>query len=98
MQVARRLISQKQPWGPNHRARHGHQLLQAAGELTWIKMLSTDQAKPVQSIGNETVALGLLDAAVGERDIQILSHCQIVEQMELLKDKADVLLVQFGVV
>ena len=40
----------------------------------------------------------LLHVAVGERNVQVLIHRQVVDQVIALKDEADVLLVQFHAV
>src|SRR5439155_19447056 len=66
----------------------------AARELPREETLLGDNPEPVERVGDERVALTLLDVAVRQRHIEVLGHGEIVEQVVLLEHEADVLLVE----
>src|SRR5438105_1333567 len=94
MEIPGRLVGEDQGRLVDQRARHGHELLLATGELPREQTLLRDDSEPVQRVGNERVALTLLDVAVRQRDIEVLRHREVVEQVILLKHEPDVLLVE----
>ena len=50
--------------------------------------------KRVEDVGDHALALGLLDVAIRQRQIDVLVDRQVVEQVIALEDEADVLLLQ----
>ena len=78
----------------DHGARDADQLLLPAGELPRIEILLADHAEPVERVGDDRLALRLLHVPVRQRDVEVLGDGEIVDQVVLLEDEADVLLVQ----
>jgi hypothetical protein len=74
MQVAGGLVGQDQLGVRDYGARHGHQLLLAAGELARIQVLLGYDIEAVQQVGYERLPLGPGDVPVRERDVQVLRH------------------------
>jgi hypothetical protein len=50
--------------------------------------------KPVERVGYFRGAVALADVAIRERDVEVLVNRQIVEQVILLEDEADLLVAQ----
>src|SRR5213083_2874247 len=96
MQVPGGLIGQQQTRTSNNRPSHSYQLLETAREPAGINVLASDHADAIQHVGHQRLAFRLSDVPIGKRNFEILRHCEIVEQMELLENKADVALVEFA--
>src|SRR5437899_3861157 len=94
VEIAGRLVGEDQGRRVDQCARHGHELLLAARELPWEEIFLRDDSESVQRVGNQRVALALLDVAVRQRDIEVLGDRKVVEQVVLLKHEPDVLLVE----
>ena len=75
-------------------ARDADQLLLAAGELARIKILFSDDLKAIERVGDQRGALRFAVAAIGERDVEILVNRQVIEQVVVLEDEADLLVAQ----
>src|SRR5207245_2523816 len=89
-----RLVGEDQGRRVDQCTRHGDELLLAARELPREEIFLRNDSEPVRRVGNERVALTLLDVAVRQRDIEVLRHREVVEQVILLKHEPDVLLVE----
>src|SRR5438046_477916 len=96
MQVPGGLIGQQQTRSSNNRPSHSYQLLETAGEPAGINVLASDHADAIQHVRHPSRAFRLSQVAIGKGNFEILRHGQIVEQMELLENKADVTLVEFA--
>ena len=94
VQVAGRLVGQDDRRIGDHGAGDRHQLLLSAGELVRIEVLLADDVEAVEDVADHALALGALDVAVGERQVDVLVDGQVVEQVIALEHEADVLLLQ----
>ena len=94
MQAPGRLIGQNQFRLADHGSGHGHDLLLAAGKLIGKQRLLAHDLKAVEDIGHHSFAFGLFYVPVGKREVEIFRDGQIVQQVILLKDEADVLFVE----
>ena len=75
---------------PAKRARHGHALLLTAGELRRIVPQAMRHADALQRLQHAALALGDWHAvAIGQRQLDILIDREIADQVETLKDEAD---------
>jgi hypothetical protein len=63
-----------------------------------IEIFLGDDLKTIQSIRDNGLAFASLDIAIREGNIQVLVDSQVVEQMVLLEDEADVSFVQLHAV
>ena len=61
-----------------------------------IEVFLADDLEAVERIGDQALALGARHVLVGEREVDVLLHGQIVEQVIALEDHADVPLGQLG--
>ena len=96
VQVAGRLVGEDDLGVGDHRARHADQLLLAARQLARIQVLLPDNLKPVEDVGHHALPILAADVPVRERDLEILVHRQVVEQVIALEHEPDVLLVELG--
>src|SRR2546430_122459 len=94
MKISSRFISQDQLWTGNDRARHADKLLLAARKLARIQILLRDHLKSIERIGYDRGPLVPADFSIRQRDLEVFVNRQIVEQMILLKNEADVLVAQ----
>ncbi len=94
MQVAGRLVGEDHRGVGDDGARDADELLLAAGELRGIEILLRDDAEAIEHVGDDALALGLADVAVGERQLDVLVDRQVVEQVIALEDEADVALLE----
>src|SRR5947207_7056959 len=94
MQIARRLVREKELGLGNNGARHADELLLPTGELARVKVLLADHAEAIERVAHDCLTLRFLHVAVGKWNVEVLGDCEIVDQMVLLKDESDVLLVQ----
>ena len=72
------------------------QLLLSAGKLAGIKIFLGDDLEMVERFGHHALPLTARNVFVGERQIDVLLHRQVVEQVIALEDHADIALGQFG--
>jgi len=70
-------------------------LLLAAGKLVRIERFFTDDLEAVENIGHHSFALSFLDVAIGEGQVEIFRDGEIIEQVVLLENEADIFFVQF---
>ncbi len=90
VQIARRLVRQDERGLGDHGARDADELLLAAGELAGIEILLAHDAEAVERVADQALALGRLDVAVGERQVEVLVDREVVDQVVALEDEADV--------
>src|SRR5581483_5113052 len=79
----------------DHRARDAHELLLTARELIRIEILLADDLEAVEDVGHHALAIFSADIPIRERNLEVLVHRQVVEQVIALEYEPDVLLVQF---
>src|SRR5258708_23015883 len=72
MEISGRLISKDQLRAENHRARHAHKLLLAAGALAREQLFLSHNVEAIERIANQANALLVRHILVGERHFQIL--------------------------
>ncbi len=96
MEAAGWLIGENELGITDDGASDSDELLLTAGELVWVESFLADDLETVEDIGDHTVALGFFDVAVGKREIEVFRNGQIIEQMILLKNEANVFLVQLN--
>src|SRR5579862_8403081 len=94
VQAAGRLVGENEFRLANHSAGDGDELLLSAGKLIRVERFLADDLEAVENVGHHPFALGFLDVAVGKRQIEIFRDGEIIEQVILLEDKADIFLVQ----
>ena len=95
MKIAGRLVGENDLRIRDDRARDAHELLLAAGELIGIEVFFSDDLESIQDVGHHALAILAADISVRERNLEVLVHRQVVEQVITLKHEADVLLVKF---
>src|SRR5437016_7385994 len=95
MQVSGGFIGQQQTRTSNNRPSHSYQLLETAREPARIDVPAGDHADAIQHVRHQSRAFRLSDVAIRKGNFEILRHGQIVEQMELLENKAHVALIEF---
>ena len=98
MQVACGFIGQQQRGPVNHGASHANQLLLSAGKLVGIKIFLGDNLEMVQRLCHHALPLSARDVLVRQRQIDVLLHRQVVQQVIALEDHADFALGQLGAV
>jgi len=94
VEVAGGLVRQDHLGVGDHRPGDAHQLLLTAGELGGEEVLLAHDLEAVQGVRHHGRPLLARDVLVGQRQLQILVHRQIVQQVIALEDEADVLLVE----
>src|SRR5260370_39255772 len=95
MKISSRLIGQDQLRTENHRTRHTDKLLLAARELVGEKIFLAHDVEAIERVADQAHSLFVRHILVGERNLEILEHRQIVDQVIALKDKTHVCLVKF---
>src|SRR5688500_17511596 len=95
MQIPRGFIGKNQAGLRDQRAGNADELLLTTRELVGVKVFLADDVKAIECVTNDAVAILLWCITVRERNLQILVHCEIIEQMVALKNEADMLLLQF---
>ena len=71
-------------------------MLLPAGKLARIQVFFADDLKTIERVAHQRGAFTLTIMPVGERNIEVLVNGQIVEQMILLEDEADLFVSQGG--
>ena len=92
VEVAGRFVRQDQWLVADDGARNGHALLLAAGELSRHVAGTMAYAHAVHDLRHAPLAFGRRHVAVEQRELDIFGHIQLFNQVEALKDEADVLL------
>jgi len=95
VEVAGRLIGEKELWILDDRASHTNELLLPARKLIWEKIFFADDVETIESVADEAGALFVGDILVGEGDFEIFVDREIVDEVVALENEADVVLVQF---
>ena len=96
MKIPRGFIGQKERWFGDNRASHCNQLLLAATKLARKQILFGDDAKAVERVGNNRLALGTFHVAIGEGNVEVFGDCKVFQQVKLLKNETNVLFVKCG--
>ena len=73
----------------DERAGHGDALLLTAGELRRVVLHAVRHADPLERLLHALLALLGGHAAVGERQLDVLVHREVADQVERLEDEAD---------
>ena len=87
---AGRLVTEQHPGPGSQGAGDPHALLLAAGELRRIARRFVGEIHDVQSLSRPAPSLDLAHSGELERELHVLSGGEIVEQIEVLEDHADV--------
>src|SRR6476660_1194093 len=96
MQISGRLIGQKQRRLVDDGAGDADQLLLSARKLTRKKILLGDNSKAIESVRHHALTLAAWDVFIGEREIDVFLHGEIVKQVIALKNHSDVSFGEFG--
>ena len=96
VEVARGLVGQEQLGTPHDRARDRDPLLLPAGELRGEVVHAGGEAHALEGGEGQPPALGAGEAPVDERQLHVVEHAQVVDQVEGLEDEADLLVAQAG--
>ncbi len=89
IQVSGGLIGQQNRGVAAQGARHRYALLLAAGELPGIMPHAMRHSDAVEGLVNSSLTVNAGHAAVGERQLDVLVHGQVADQIEGLKNEAD---------
>ena len=63
--------------------------------VDWIQILLRNNLKTIQRVGHQTLALPAGDIFVGKRQVDVLLHGEVIEQVITLEYHADIFLGQF---
>ncbi len=74
------------------------ELLLSAGELVGIEVFLGDDLEMVERFGHHALPLTAWDVLVGQRQVDVFLHGEVVEQVIALEDHADFALGQLGAV
>src|ERR1041384_809580 len=96
MKIARRLVRENQTRISDYCARDADQLWLSTGKLGRIEILLTDDLKSIERVADDRLAILPTHVSIRERQLEILEHRLIVEQVVTLKDEADVFVPQFS--
>src|SRR5262245_50843662 len=94
MKISGRLVSQNDPRVGNDGSRNPDELLLTARELCRKQILFAHHLKTVERVANDRLPVLLAYVAIRERQLEVLEHGLIVEQVITLKHKPDVLIAQ----
>ena len=89
VEVAGRLVREQDERLAGDGARDGDALLLTAGELARQVLRAMRHADALERRLDALLALGRLHAAVGERQLDVLEHGEIADQVEALEDEPD---------
>jgi hypothetical protein len=90
IQVAGRFVREQDGRPAGNRARDGDELLVAARQRTGALLRSRCQSDSRQRLVNPRLPRRAVDAAHRQRILDVLVHRQVGDQVEALKDEADV--------
>ena len=96
VEVAGRLVGEQDPRPADNRPGDGDALLLAAGQLRRKVMNPGAEPDPVERRLGEPAPLGVRDAAIEQRDLHVVEHAQVADQVEGLEDEADLLVADRG--
>src|ERR1700678_165469 len=94
VEIAGRLVRQQQPRRTRERAGDGHALLLSARELRGVVTRPGRQADAFQGLLYSPPPLRSVESAIAQRYVDIVLHVQIGNQIEGLKNEADLLVAQ----
>src|SRR5687768_4526881 len=94
MKISGRLVSQNYSRVGYDGSRNPDELLLAARELCRKKILLAYHLKAIERVANDRLPVLLAHVAIRERQLEVLEHCLIVEQVITLENKPDVLVAQ----
>src|SRR5262252_4012275 len=89
IEVSGRLVRQQDERLAGNRARDRHTLLLTAGQLARQVLRAMRHADALERRFDALPALGGLHAAIGERQLDVLEDREVANQVEALKDEAD---------
>src|SRR5712692_4464811 len=89
VQVSRRLVSHQDERIADQRAGHSDTLLLTSGELRRIVAQAMGHANALERVLHFLLALTGAGAAIGEWELHVFVHGEIADQVEGLKDEAD---------
>src|SRR5262249_43822361 len=89
IEVSGRLVREQDQRFAGDRARDGNALLLTAGELAREVLRAMRHADPLQRRFDALLALRRLHTAISERQLAVLEHRQIANQVEALEDEPD---------
>jgi hypothetical protein len=89
IEIAGGLVGQQHQRAASGGPRHRHPLLLPAGELGGIMPEPVEQADPLQRLMHRGPALVGLHPPVLERQLHVLVHREVADQVEGLEDEAD---------
>src|SRR5713101_785262 len=89
VQVSRGLVSHQDERIADQRAGHSDTLLLTAGELRRVVAQAMGHADALERALHLLLALARAGAAIGERELHVFVHGEIADQVEGLKDEAD---------
>jgi hypothetical protein len=87
--VESRLVGEHDRRRSHHRPGDRHALLLAAGELRRVVLHAVRHADALERLLHPLLALRRGHAAVGERQLDVLVHRQVADEVEGLEDEAD---------
>ena len=98
VQVAGRLVGEDQRRMVDQRARDGHALLLAAGELGGLVVHAVLQADPAQHLPGllQGLAIGKMAGRVRERHRHVFQGARARQQVEILEDEAELVVAHQG--
>src|SRR5438309_8617589 len=94
MEISGGLIRQNHFWTGNNGAGDADQLLLAAGKLARIQIPLCYHLKAVERVRHHRRPLALADFSIRQRDLEVFVNGQIIEQMILLKNEADLIIAE----
>ena len=89
VEVAGRLVGEQDDRLARDRARHGDALLLTARELAGQVFRAVRHAHALEGVRDALAALGRPHPAIGQRQLDVLEHRQIADQVEALEDEPD---------
>lgn len=96
VEIAGGFVGEDQARAGDDGAGDGDELLLSAAELARIEVLLRDDVETVEGIRDERFAFSLFDVPIRKWDVEVFADGEVVEEVELLEDEADVFLVEFG--
>src|SRR5712691_4018078 len=96
IRVSGGLIGQQNRGVAAQGARHRYALLLAAGELGGIMPHAMRHSDAVEGLVNSSLTLNAGHAPIGERQLDVLVHGQVADQIEGLKNEADLAIADAG--
>ena len=80
----------------DHRTGNSYELLLATRKLAGKQVLLGDDLEAIQGVSHHALPLFVWNIFIGERKVDVLPHCQIIEQVITLKHHPDIALGQLA--